>query len=338
MVVACCLSIEILYLLSVCLLENADNLLDFTTTTIVHLASSIAYQEIAIPVIEIPMQLKTKLINYLRLALLLSFIAVLACMGHTLRSHRVWILKGFRGKYPRLCARTGLDNITMIRKALQLPGYLIGQNCYIFIVILPISFGTLVFVSHVGPLLYYLFCQYYRFTLIPLLIVAKLVIVGLLVRSVFPERTVHIRVTVRNPKLMRIISNLNLLYDPIVGFIICLLRLPTGIWTQYILAGRCGKRTISKNLERYDYAYLAHASWIRVEVSQTHPVLLAFTELIMSEIVDKRNGVYPSDKFRKCIIFKYWILVTLSRNMSLIHYRKKVMQRSPSWAVGVMIC
>ena len=87
-----------------------------------------------------------------------------------------------------------------------------------------------------------------------------------------------------------------------------------------------------RSLESIDNGYTAYTSYIYVEAMHTHPVLITFTQMIYMNILDKRRRekqfLLIDEKQileqyrRKSLRFRWFLLITLMNNLSLIPTRR----------------
>jgi hypothetical protein len=93
---------------------------------------------------------------------------------------------------------------------------------------------------------------------------------------------------------------------------------------DYSVFGRC--------LENIDNGYTAYTSYIYVEAMHTHPILITFTQIIYMNILEKRRRqqhfllidekqIIEQNK-RKSSRFRWFLLITLMNNLSLIPTRR----------------
>jgi hypothetical protein len=96
--------------------------------------------------------------------------------------------------------------------------------------------------------------------------------------------------------------------------------------------------TFGRSLENADNGYTAYTSYIYVEAMHTHPILITFTQIIYMNILEKRRRekhfllidekqIIEQNK-RKSLRFRWFLLITLMNNLSLIptrrHQRKMI--------------
>jgi hypothetical protein len=87
-----------------------------------------------------------------------------------------------------------------------------------------------------------------------------------------------------------------------------------------------------RSLESIDNGYTAYTSYIYVEAIHTHPILITFTQIIYMNILEKRRRekhfllidekqIIEQNR-RKSIRFRWFLLLTLMNNLSLISTRR----------------
>jgi hypothetical protein len=144
----------------------------------------------------------------------------------------------------------------------------------------------------------------------------------------------------------------NFFFDCFLGIFSCILRLFKSSIALVLYMPRLDYSIFGRSLEGIDNGYTAYTSYIYVEAMHTHPILITFTQIIYMNILDKRRRekqfLLIDEKQileqyrRKSLRFRWFLLITLMNNLSLIptrrHHRKmtinnlnqKIKQRTSS--------
>lgn len=124
----------------------------------------------------------------------------------------------------------------------------------------------------------------------------------------------------------------NFFFDCFLGIISCVLRLVKSAIALIVYMPRLDYSIFGRSLENIDNGYTAYTSYLYVEAMHTHPILITFTQMIYMSILDKRRRekhfllidekqILEQNK-RKALRFRWFLLITLMNNLSLISTRR----------------
>lgn len=130
----------------------------------------------------------------------------------------------------------------------------------------------------------------------------------------------------------------NFFFDCFLGIISCVSRLIKSAIAVVLYMPRLDYSVFGRSLEHIDNGYTAYTSYLYVEAMHTHPILITFTQIIYMDILDKRRRqkhfLLMNEKQimeqhrRKSLRFRWFLLITLMNNLSLIstrrHHRKLI--------------
>ncbi|CAF0738745.1 unnamed protein product [Rotaria sordida] len=133
----------------------------------------------------------------------------------------------------------------------------------------------------------------------------------------------------------------NFFFDCFLGIVSCISRLFKSGIALVLYMPRLDYSIFGRSLEKIDNGYTAYTSYLYVEAMHTHPILITFTQIIYMNILDKRQRqkhfLLIDEKQiieqyrRKCLRFRWFLLITLMNNLSLIptrrHHRKLTINR-----------
>ncbi len=124
----------------------------------------------------------------------------------------------------------------------------------------------------------------------------------------------------------------NFFFDCFLGIVSCVLRLVKSSIALLLYTPRLDYSTFGRSLEHIDSGYTAYTSYIYVEAMHTHPILITFTQIIYMNILEKRRRQKTfllidekqiiEQNRRKSIRFRWFLLITLMNNLSLIPTRR----------------
>ncbi|CAF1210621.1 unnamed protein product [Rotaria magnacalcarata] len=135
----------------------------------------------------------------------------------------------------------------------------------------------------------------------------------------------------------------NFFFDCFLGIVSCVSRLVKSGIALVLFMPRLDYSIFGRSLETIDNGYTAYTSYLYVEAMHTHPILITFTQIIYMNILEKRRRqkhfLLTDEKQiieqnrRKCLRFRWFLLVTLMNNLSLIstrrHHQKLTIFRHP---------
>ncbi len=124
----------------------------------------------------------------------------------------------------------------------------------------------------------------------------------------------------------------NFFFDCFLGILSCIIRLFKSMIALVIYMPRLDYSTFGRSLENADNGYTAYTSYIYVEAMHTHPILITFTQMIYMNILEKRRRqkhfllidekqILEQNR-RKSIRFRWFLLISLMNNLSLIPTRR----------------
>lgn len=129
----------------------------------------------------------------------------------------------------------------------------------------------------------------------------------------------------------------NFFFDCFLGILSCILRLFKSMIALVIFMPRLDYSTFGRNLEQLDNGYTSYTSYIYIESMHSHPVLISFTQMVYMNILERRRRQHHfisnnekqniEQNRRKAIRFRWFLLITLMNNVSLINTRRHYQHR-----------
>jgi hypothetical protein len=127
--------------------------------------------------------------------------------------------------------------------------------------------------------------------------------------------------TLHNPKLYLIMNHFNFFFDCFIITFECFTRVVFAVIIAVFLMPRLDCSIYGRQMESYDIGFVSYVTFIHMEVNQTHPVKLAFVNLLSSE-----SSTHRITKAKK----RWFLIYTLLKNPSLIKTRKHCVKNKTS--------
>lgn len=127
--------------------------------------------------------------------------------------------------------------------------------------------------------------------------------------------------TLKNRKFYFILNHFNFFFDCFLGSFVCFMRMAKSSLAALFFMPRLDYSIFGRFLESKDMGFISYVTFIHMEVNQTHPVKLAFCELLRKS--QKENSCCENEKFRKTCRNKWLVAYTLIKNPYLKKERKR---------------
>ncbi|CAF1266945.1 unnamed protein product [Adineta steineri] len=132
----------------------------------------------------------------------------------------------------------------------------------------------------------------------------------------------------KNLRVYFVFTYFNFFFDCFLGLISCAFRILKAWIVTFVFLPRLDYCIHGRALEKLDIGFISYVSFIHMECLHTHPVLVYFCSIINEQIekryqylrISKRD-IYLYTNHQR-IIFRWWLAITLTRNMRLIQLRK----------------
>jgi hypothetical protein len=144
----------------------------------------------------------------------------------------------------------------------------------------------------------------------------------------------------KNPRIYFVFVYFNFFFDCFLGMVSCALRVSKAHLATFMFLPRLDYCIFGRSLEKMDSGFISYASFIHMECLHTHPVLVCFSSIVNEQITKRSQYLQTSKRdtylytHHQRIIFRWWLAITLSRNLQLIQYRKHHMIHSRLSSVG----
>ncbi len=77
-----------------------------------------------------------------------------------------------------------------------------------------------------------------------------------------------------------------------------------------------------RSLEHLDKGFISYVNFINLEVNQSHPVKIAFCEILIDLIKFKQDNGLIIDRRKQIAKTRWYLAITLAQNIYLYKYRK----------------
>ncbi|XP_068706615.1 stimulated by retinoic acid gene 6 protein-like isoform X2 [Montipora foliosa] len=272
--------------------------------------------------------------------IVLSAVISVLSLLHFMKCHRDHVLQLYRGK------RTFAQNVNVtpvkaLRTSLRFSGYQIAYTAAGFFV-MPL-FPTLIFFSLGYKPIREQLLEHFIVKLLPAIVMSLIVFIlqVLLAHFVFRNRDFpKIVITVDNRRLFSIVSFFLFFQNILVGFFSFSSRLLKGMGLGVFFLSRVDRTCLMHGFQNFDQGFVAYLGFLDLLVAHSHPMMLVFCQLLInrnkergliestaSEETGTASIVYPPrlgiPRVSHKAINRWFVAVTLTRNPSLIQYRRQ---------------
>ena len=161
--------------------------------------------------------------------------------------------------------------------------------------------------------------------------VFKRVLIWYLCRFVLTHRTGK-TLRLKNMRLYLMVNHFNFFFDSFIIFFIAVMRVIYSILATLFFMPRLDYSIFGLFLERFDMGYMSYVSYMHMEVNQTHPVKMAFCELLKRYM---NHQGYQGLRTSKKLVRNRWNLAyTLLKNPYLKRERKSFVHEQSMYRAG----
>ncbi|XP_068737734.1 stimulated by retinoic acid gene 6 protein-like isoform X3 [Montipora capricornis] len=275
---------------------------------------------------------------------------------HFMKCHRDHIIQMYRGENT-FCRDVSVSPRKLVGRSLRFSGYQIAYTLVgYFILILPLWLVCLIlgflfkYAERLPPEILDALTEA-GIAFLPT--IATVIFLWLfqyfLAFFVFCDRDFpNITITVDNRQLFSIMSYFFFFYNILLGFFSSFLRILKGILLGVLFLPRIDRTCLMRGFQTWDSAFVAYLGFVNVLVAHSHPVMLAFCQLLIDrnkdlglegslpqvhslrrsasreEVVNRQPRIA---RFSQRAVNRWLVSVMLLRNPSLIKYRKQGVAR-----------
>jgi len=264
-------------------------------------------------------KLITKQINdiLIKSCLLTTFIYILQ-LFFNIKTYKTNVLKAYRGEYKLEIINNNKCSTTKLTCcSLHYPSYSIGVLLIGYFVLFYFNL-FIIFLLKLCIQIRLIQLDLFKYVLpVIIMFVLKRILVFCVCRYLLFSSTKSSYV-IKNFKLYLLINHFNFFFDSFIIFFVSTLRIFYSFMASLLFFSRLDYKLFDLGLETYDMGYMSYVGFLCIEVYQTHPIKIAFCELLLIQNVNSNTNK------RKKAINKWCLAYTLIKNPSLIKYRRKL--------------
>lgn len=258
----------------------------------------------------------TKHINdiLIKSCLLTTFIYILQ-LFFNIKTYKTNVLKAYRGEYKLKLNKYSTTKLTCC--SLHYPSYSIGVLLIGYFVLFYFNLFV-IFLLQICIQIRLIQLDLFKYILpVIIMFVLKRILVFCVCRYLlFSSKSSY---AIKNFKLYLLINHFNFFFDSFIIFFVSTLRIFYSFMASLLFFSRLDYKLFDLGLETYDMGYMSYVGFLCIEVYQTHPIKIAFCELLLIQNVNNNKN-----NKRKKAINKWCLAYTLIKNPSLIKYRRKL--------------
>ncbi|KAI0986633.1 hypothetical protein GJ496_007339 [Pomphorhynchus laevis] len=224
-------------------------------------------------------------------ASIFAYVVFAVQMFHSMKQYRANKLMMYKGIFEDIPSARHLEPSKMIAQSVHYSGFLIGYMAWGFIIV----FYLALIVTCTVSILFRQRIEYIATAiafLVPVFMIYALKI--LLVRStskaVFTQGFGS-KMALNNRRIHAVFVYFNFFFDCFLGIVACLSRLFKSILLNVLFMARLDYSFVGRPLERLDPGFSTYVAFLHTEVAHTHPVMVAFCDMIWRQIVLRRVGL-----------------------------------------------
>jgi len=128
--------------------------------------------------------------------------------------------------------------------------------------------------------------------------------------------------SINNRRILMIFIYFNFFLDAFLGFISSIVRLIKSVVAGIVYMCRLDYAPMGRKLETMDGGFSAYCGFVHTECAHRHPVLLVFVAHLYTQYKMKELTMNLNDKKRSRYIRKWKLAVFLTRNPTIVFFRK----------------
>ena len=237
------------------------------------------------------------------------FLGMLAYKNH--------VLEAYQGKYEAIPNPNQLDNSKIISASVNFSGFKIAYCLW--------GYTNLLFFTLIIIIIIRLFLGFN--TLFALM--AKILVpwIGFFFFKKYTIQTIaslvltdsRKKLSLKNRKLYFLINYFTFFLNCFLTWFVCFMRFFGSFFVGIFFAFRLDHSVYCRKFEKRDPGFMSYASFIHMEICMSHPIKLAFCELVTTISAKKKTS-----RLRN----KWFLIYTLINNPVLVMYRKKINKRN----------
>ncbi|CAM2721891.1 unnamed protein product [Rotaria socialis] len=200
------------------------------------------------------------------------------------KRHKQQLYKGIYAEVPML---KNVKANSIILKSVHYFGFFVAYMAFGLVVIFHLMFFIFCSIRIIVENTY-VFTSTFR-TVVPVLVVYLLILLCMTsVGKVSLIQNSNENVNLKNRKMYAILLYVYFFVDCFLGVVSCVIRLINATLLNLLFIGRLDYSLLGRPSEKFDSGFATYVSYLHVEVTHTHPVMLAFCNLLYDDIIKRR--------------------------------------------------
>ena len=193
------------------------------------------------------------------------------------------------GVYVDIPSPKRFSNIKKASSSLHYSGYMIGYLVWGYLIL----FQVLLIIILAAKFLikFYFIIEKLLKLFLPILVIFlfKRIIIWYIARYCLVGKNKRNFFLLRNSRLYSILTHFNFFFDCFLGSFVCVMRMILSSLAALFFMPRLDYSVFGRMLERRDMGFISYVNFIHMEVNQTHPIKIAFCELLIRDTKNKKN-------------------------------------------------
>ncbi|XP_052784291.1 receptor for retinol uptake stra6-like [Mya arenaria] len=240
-------------------------------------------------------------------SLTLTLVTGLVTIIHMLASYRENLLDLYRGDNTHIPHRSTMSNSSLLVGSMRYAGYQVSYIAWGYVLHFAILFIVCFALCVVITLLIFGVYSWILWILEAvwpaLLMTILLMMLQKLSASLAFLQGRGLYLAIENRRVLFIFSFFMFFYNIFIGFVSCLLRIIKSIVIGALMLPRLDNSALPRRFQMMDPGFVAYCGFVTLEASHTHPVLVMFLRLLMSEKEkrDKKALEEDPEKYEKVV-------------------------------------
>ncbi|CAF1180370.1 unnamed protein product [Rotaria sp. Silwood1] len=193
----------------------------------------------------------------------------------------------FKGIYEDVPSPANFRPNAIVSKSVHYSGFLVGYMAWGFLICFHLIFLFLSFIRFITFQM-----RYFELVLaitVPVTVVylLKMVTASSAGKFLFMQSDYE-KINIDNRKTYAIFVYFNFFADCFLGVASCIIRLIKATFLNLVYMARLDYSFLGRPIEKFDLGYAAYVSYLHMEVTHTHPVMLAFCYSLYDDVVKRR--------------------------------------------------
>lgn len=249
-----------------------------------------------------------------------------------IKNYQKHILNAYKGAYVDIPSPKRFTNTKKAASSMHYSGYMIGYLLNGYVILFEVMIILIVVVKFLMK--FYFVIEKLGKIFLPILVIFlfKRLLIWYITRYfLIKHKNINKKYfLLKNTKLYYILTHFNFFFDCFLGTFVCFIRMAQSSLAALFFMPRLDYSVYGRMLERNDMGFISYVNFIHLEVNQSHPIKIAFCELLVKTIKEKYNNLANNDggnsksfKYRN----RWFLALTLARVNGLYKQRKKYLKK-----------